>query len=87
MTVKIQFKNAVERYGKIILNEMKEANITCWIAGGALRDYFMGVPVTTDYDMFFPDEATYKKAREQLERSENKLLDKKFNKKGSLKNK
>jgi len=64
MTVKIQFKNAVERYGKIILNEMKEANITCWIAGGALRDYFMGVPVTTDYDMFFPDETAYKKARE-----------------------
>lgn len=64
MTDKIQFKNAVERYGKIILNEMKEANITCWIAGGALRDYFSGVPVTTDYDMFFPDELAYKKARE-----------------------
>lgn len=64
MTDKIQFKNAVERYGKIILNEMKEANITCWIAGGALRDYFSGVLVTTDYDMFFPNEAEYKKARE-----------------------
>jgi len=64
MTDKIQFKNAVERYGKLILNEMKEANITCWLAGGALRDYFSGVPVTTDYDMFFPNEAEYKKARE-----------------------
>ena len=48
----IQFENAVQRYGKIILNEMKEANIKCWLAGGALRDYFMGVPVKTDYDMF-----------------------------------
>ena len=38
----IQFENAVQRYGKIILNEMKEANIKCWLAGGALRDYFMG---------------------------------------------
>jgi len=63
MTVKIQFKNAVERYGKLILNEMKEANITCWLAGGALRDYFIGMPVTTDYDMFFPNEIEYEKAR------------------------
>lgn len=63
MTVKIQFKNAVERYGKLILNEMKGANITCWLAGGALRDYFSGMPVTTDYDMFFPNEIEYEKAR------------------------
>ena len=67
MTDKIQFKNAVERYGKLILNEMKEANIKCWLAGGALRDYFMGVPVKTDYDVFFPNEAEYKKAREYFE--------------------
>lgn len=59
----IQFENAVQRYGKIILNEMKEADIKCWLAGGALRDYFMGVPVKTDYDMFFPNEIEYEKAR------------------------
>ena len=63
----IQFENAVKRYGELILNEMKEANIICWLAGGALRDYFIGVPVTTDYDMFFPNEAEYKKAREYFE--------------------
>lgn len=27
----IQFENAVQRYGKIILNEMKEANIKSWL--------------------------------------------------------
>lgn len=59
----IQFDNAVQRYGKLILNEMKEAGIKCWLAGGALRDYFMGVPVKTDYDMFFPNEIEYEKAR------------------------
>ena len=63
----IQFENAVKRYGELILNEMKEANIICWLAGGALRDYFIGVPVTTDYDMFFPNEAEYKKARKYFE--------------------
>lgn len=59
----IQFDKAVERYRKVILNEMKEAGIKCWLAGGALRDYFMGVPVVTDYDMFFPNEAEFNKAK------------------------
>lgn len=58
----IQFDNAIERYNKIILNELKEAKIKCWLAGGALRDYFMGIPIKTDYDIFFPNETEYKKA-------------------------
>lgn len=59
----IQLTNAVERYGKIILNELKEADIKCWLAGGALRDYFAGVKVNTDYDLFFPNEIEYEKAK------------------------
>lgn len=59
----IQITNAVERYGKLILNELKEANINCWLAGGALRDYFAGVKVNTDYDLFFPNEIEYEKAK------------------------
>ena len=58
----VQFDNAVQRYSKLILNETKEAGIVCWLAGGAIRDYFMGVPVKTDYDMFFPDADNYQKA-------------------------
>lgn len=58
----IQFDNAIERYNKIILNELNEAKIKCWLAGGALRDYFMGVPIKTDYDIFFPSNIEYKKA-------------------------
>ncbi len=59
----IQLTNAVERYGKLILNELKEAGIICWLAGGALRDYFAGVKVDTDYDLFFPNETEYEKAK------------------------
>jgi hypothetical protein len=59
----IQFDNAIERYGKIILNELYDTDIKCWIAGGALRDYFMGVPIKTDYDLFFPNEIEYEKAK------------------------
>jgi len=57
----IQLENTVSRYGKILLNETKEQNIKCWIAGGAIRDYFMGVKITTDYDIFFPNENEYTK--------------------------
>jgi len=58
----IQFENAVKRYNGIILEELHKAGIKCWLAGGALRDYFAGVPVKTDYDIFFPDEKEYEKA-------------------------
>ena len=58
----LQITNAVERYGKLILTELSEAKIKCWIAGGALRDYFAGVEVTTDYDLFFPNESEFEKA-------------------------
>lgn len=59
----VQLTNAVERYGKIILTELKEAGIKTWIAGGAIRDYFMAVKITTDYDLFFPNEIEYEKAK------------------------
>lgn len=58
----IQFTNAVERYGKLILNELKEVNVKCWIAGGVLRDYFSGVDSNTDYDLFFPNVMEFEKA-------------------------
>lgn len=57
----IQFDNAVERYGKIILTELRESGINCWLAGGALRDYFAGIVIKTDYDLFFPNDDEYQK--------------------------
>ncbi len=48
----------------MILSEMKEKGINVWIAGGAVRDYFMGVRITTDYDLFFPSEDDYQKAKQ-----------------------
>lgn len=58
----IQFENAVSRYRKIILEDLRTAGIKCWIAGGAIRDYFMGVPIVTDHDIFFPNQDEYEKA-------------------------
>lgn len=62
----IQLENAVARYNKIILTELAENNINCWIAGGAIRDYFMGIPIKTDYDLFFPNEEEFDKAKTYL---------------------
>lgn len=59
----VQFENAISRYNSLILSELKEAGIKCWLAGGAIRDYFMGVPVNTDYDIFFPSEMEYEKCK------------------------
>jgi hypothetical protein len=70
----IQFDNAVARYNKLILTELKEAGIICWLAGGALRDYFMGVPVKTDYDIFFPNESEFNKAKGYFETEEAEVI-------------
>lgn len=70
----IQFENAVNRYNKIILNELKEVEIKCWLAGGALRDYLMGVPINTDYDIFFPEEKEYEKTRTYFKAKEAEII-------------
>jgi hypothetical protein len=69
----IQLNNAVERYNKIILSELKEAGVNCWLAGGALRDYFMGIQIKTDYDIFFPNDEEYGKATEYFKKQESEV--------------
>lgn len=70
----VQFENAVERYGKIILTDLATAGIKCWLAGGTLRDYFMGIKIDTDYDIFFPGAAEYDKAVEFFKGNESKII-------------
>jgi hypothetical protein len=65
----LQLTNAVERYKQLILNELKEADVNCWIAGGALRDYFSGVKMNTDYDLFFPNEIEFEKAKKYFDKN------------------
>lgn len=61
-----QLDNAIKRFGKIILDDLKDQNIKCWLAGGCVRDYFMGVTVKTDFDLFFPSEEEMKKTETYL---------------------
>lgn len=56
----VQFSNAVKRYREIILDEIAQNTpATCWIAWWALRDYFNGIKIDTDYDMFFPSQEDF----------------------------
>jgi len=60
----IQLTNAVEWAKRIILSELKEqADVTCWLGGGCIRDYFSSKPISSDYDIFFPNETEYDKAK------------------------
>lgn len=58
----IQESSCVERFGNIILNELKDSNISACVCGGAVRDYYMGKPIKTDIDLFFESEGEYNKA-------------------------
>jgi len=67
-----QLDNTVKRCNKVILSELD--GINCWIAGGSLRDYFMGEPIKTDWDIFFPNEDEFNKAKEHFENKKAKSL-------------
>ncbi len=58
----------------MILEELFNAGINCWIAGGCLRDYFMGIPIKTDIDLFFPDDETRKKCVNYFKTAEAEIV-------------
>lgn len=58
----IQFSNCLNYFGKRILGELKEV-CQCWVAGGCVRDYFSIGYISSDIDLFFPNDDEYKKAR------------------------
>ena len=41
-------------FNNLILGELSKNGINCWIAGGALRDYFSNIPLKSVCDIFFP---------------------------------
>lgn len=59
-----QVENAVAYFKNIILDKLE--GVKCWVAGGALRDYFaVGYP-KSDIDVFFPSEEQYNLADAKL---------------------
>jgi len=67
-----QFENAISYFKKTILDELED--IKCWVAGGAVRDYFsLGYP-KSDIDIFFPDEEQYNAADSKLKDNGHKCV-------------
>lgn len=51
-----QIDNCIQYFSNLILNDLiKERHIICWVAGGAVRDYFSFGYVKCDVDLFFPN--------------------------------
>lgn len=59
-----QMNEAPMYFNSTIMGEL--SGINCWVAGGAIRDYFIGI-TPIDYDIYFPNEKEFKKAKKYLE--------------------
>lgn len=57
----LQENNCVDFFSKLILRELYNEKIECWIAGGCLRAY-CGRETINDIDLFFPNKQEYDKA-------------------------
>lgn len=53
-------------FNNLILAELKNNGINCWIAGGVLRDYFTEKPLKSDCDIFFPNITEFNKSKNYL---------------------
>ena len=53
-------------FNNLILGELRRNGINSWIAGGALRDYFLSKPLKSDCDIFFPNLSEFNKAKDYL---------------------
>jgi hypothetical protein len=69
-----QKQKAVEHFNKLILGELYAENINCWLAGGCVRDYLLGIDVVADYDLFFPNEQEFQKAKNYFLKKSHNIL-------------
>lgn len=72
----IQLQNAVNFFSKLILDDLKGAGVAKpVVAGGCLRDYFLGeLSYKTDIDIFFPNEEDYLKAEKWFKDNKCKIV-------------
>jgi hypothetical protein len=68
-----EINQAPRYFQETVLGDFYSQGIDCWVAGGCIRDYFLGV-MPLDYDIYFPDQQNFDKARAYLE-SQNAKLD------------
>jgi hypothetical protein len=60
-----QIQECIDHFKWLCFDDLKD--VRCWIAGGALRNYFTyGHTTGSDVDVFFPDAASFDSAKELL---------------------
>lgn len=71
----IQHINAVKFFDKLILTELSQLDIQCWVAGGAVKNYFMGITdPNSDVDLFFKTSMDYDKCKRYMESKGGKVI-------------
>lgn len=70
----IRYENCINFFNKLILKELHDQGIVCWIAGGIIRSYFGAESVKGDIDLFFPDAKNYRKAGDYFKDKDCKVL-------------
>jgi hypothetical protein len=58
--------SAIVYCNNLILKELKDKGVNCWIAGGVLRDYLSDRTWSSDCDIFFPNANEFNKAKNYL---------------------
>jgi len=69
----IQLENCIKYFNRLILDELKPVCMT-WVAGGCVRDYFSIGKLTSDIDLYFPDEHNYERCRKYLMEAETRVI-------------
>lgn len=60
------YDNMFHFFDELILKEMKLIGCETWIAGGALREYFLNKKITTDIDLYFTNDKNFDLAKNWL---------------------
>lgn len=61
-----KYDAAVAYFKRLILDELYSFGINAWIGGGAVRDYFLYNKITSDIDLYFPNQEHYDAAKEWI---------------------
>lgn len=69
-----QHKLCIEYFNYLIFDKLIINNLNCWIAGGAVRDYYSLGYITSDIDIYFPNQDEFNKAFYQFDYLKARLI-------------
>jgi hypothetical protein len=61
-----KYDSAISYFNRLILDELTSLNINAWVAGGAVRDYFLYNNITSDIDLYFANQESFDGVKEWM---------------------